>query len=229
MEAILNLLSEEKDEKFKDFNFRIVHTVPYERMIGVRTPAIKKIAKKIQSTHLEAEFIKELPHFYYEENNLHAALIAQNANIDDVFAMLEEFLPFIDNWATCDMLTPRIFAKYPEAVHEKCVDWLKSGRTYTVRFAVVTLLSFFLDENFNLGDFEMLAKMQSDEYYINMALAWYFSFALIKQYDAAVNLLTERRLSVFVHNKTIQKAADSFRIPHGKKIYLKSLRIKNEK
>lgn len=229
MEEILNLLINEKDDKYKDFNFRIVHTVPYERMLGVRTPAIKKLAKKLRSTHLEEEFIKELPHYYHEENNLHAALIVQNKNIDEVFAMLEEFLPFIDNWATCDMLTPKVFSEYPDAVHEKCTEWLKSNRTYTVRFAIVTLLNFFLDENFDPADLAMLAELRSDEYYINMALAWYFSFALIKQYDAAVKLLTERKLSDFVHNKTIQKAVESFRIPQEKKIYLKSLRIKNGK
>ncbi|MGE4483485.1 MAG: DNA alkylation repair protein [Oscillospiraceae bacterium] len=226
MEKILKRLFDLQDPGYRDFSAKLIPNIDKETIIGVRSPALRNYAKELSKDPDRFDFLRELPHRYFEENNLHASLIgAVSRDIETVMAYLEEFLPYIDNWATCDTSAPKIFKKYPVEVYEKCRLWIKSGHTYTVRFAVVTLLEFFLDDNFQPEMLALVADVKSGEYYINMAVAWYFSFALIKQYETALPLIESRTLSKWVQNKSIQKAIESYRISDERKAYLKTLKI----
>jgi len=226
MKSIVDDLFSLQDVGYKEFISKLVPNIDSETIIGVRTPALRKYASKLNSSEYKHEFLRELPHMYYEENNLHAMLINKLKGIDEVLEHVDAFLPYINNWATCDILPHKLFADYPERVYRKADSWLKSEHTYTVRFAIVTLLSFYLDEHFNEDMLYRLAEVKSDEYYINMALAWYYSFALIKQYAPTVKLFEEKRLGKWVHNKSIQKAVESYRISPEQKQYLRSLKQK---
>lgn len=215
-----------QDLKYRDFHSKLIPTIAKERCIGVRTPDLRKFAKAFSKQPKTMEFLESLPHQYIEENNLHAFLIETIKDFDTAMAYTEKFLPFIDNWATCDLFSPKLFKKHPEEVYEKVKLWLKSDRTYTVRYGIVTLLGNYLDGEFRPEMLNLVAEIRSEEYYVNMAVAWYFSIALIKQYDAALPYIENRRLSVWAHNKSIQKAVESYRIDADTKQYLKSLKIK---
>ena len=215
-----------QDLKYRDFHSKLIPTIAKERYIGVRTPDLRKFAKAFSKQPEAMEFLESLPHQYIEENNLHAFLIETIKDFDTAMAYTEKFLPFIDNWATCDLFSPKLFKKHPEEVYEKVKLWLKSDRTYTVRYGIVTLLGNYLGGEFRPEMLNLVAEIRSEEYYVNMAVAWYFSTALIKQYDAALPYIENRRLSVWVHNKAIQKAVESYRIDADTKQYLKSLKIK---
>lgn len=215
-----------QDLKYRDFHSKLIPTIAKERYIGVRTPDLRKFAKAFSKQPEAMEFLESLPHQYIEENNLHAFLIETIKDFDTAMAYTEKFLPFIDNWATCDLFSPKLFKKHPEEVYEKVKLWLKSDRTYTVRYGIVTLLGNYLDGEFRPEMLNLVAEIRSEEYYVNMAVAWYFSIALIKQYDAALPYIENRRLSVWAHNKSIQKAVESYRIDADTKQYLKSLKIK---
>ena len=226
---IRDRLFELQDLGYRDFHSRLMPTIDKELIIGVRTPALKRLAKELvkESPDEVSEFMKQLPHRYYEENNLHGAFIGLTAKTtEEALNMIDEFLPFVDNWATCDGLPPKIFAKDLSQVRKRIMPWLESDETYRVRFAVVTMLSYFLEEEFESNDLEVLAKIRSEEYYINMAIAWYYSFALIKQYDETIGLIEKGTLDKWIHNKSIQKAVESYRVPDNTKRYLKTLRIK---
>lgn len=214
------------DEKYRNFHSRLMPTVDERRVIGVRVPCIRKLAKEISGTPEAQQFTEHLPHDYYEENNLHAFLIEGINDFNSAVSEIERFLPFVDNWATCDSMTPKVFAKHPDQLLPYIYKWLKSNHTYTVRFAIGMLMKFFLDKNFDPSYPEMVSSVRSDEYYVNMMIAWYFATALAKQYDYAVAYLTDHRLEKWVHNKTIQKAVESYRIPDNTKSYLRTLRIK---
>lgn len=227
MKQITERLFEAKDEKYKAFHSSLIPNISPESIIGVRTPQWRKLAKEIVAEGAANEFLSQLPHRYLEENNIHAAIICNlKCSFEETVRLTEEFLPYIDNWATCDSFTPKNFKKYPEKVYPYILKWLKSDKTYTVRFAVVLLLNLFLDEYFNPEINDILSRIETDEYYINMAIAWYYSFALIKQYNSTITFFTEKRLPVFVHNKAIQKAVESYRIPKETKEYLKLLKIR---
>lgn len=214
-----------QDPEYRDFHSRLIPDVPKERIIGVRTPALRKYAKKVAGAPACEAFLEALPHEYYEENNLHGALLAiKYKDIDTYIEKLEEFLPYVDNWATCDMMGAKIFEKNLPLVHRRVEGWIESPLTYTVRFGVVTLLGYFLDEAFDEGDLALVAGIPSDEYYVKMAVAWYFSIALVKQYDSAIGYFTERHLDTWTHNKALQKARESLRIDARTKEYLKSLK-----
>lgn len=215
-----------KDEKYKAFQCRLMPTVDPEKVIGVRTPDLRKLAAEFSKTDRAREFLASLPHDYYEENNLHAMLIERLSDFDEAAAALDIFLPYVDNWATCDLMTPKIFKKQPEKLIEKIPEWLESGNTYTVRFAIRMIMCFFLDDGFDEKYLELVAAVNSGEYYINMMIAWFFATALAKQYGAAVKYLEENRLSPWVHGKTIQKATESFRISGEAKAYLRTLKRK---
>lgn len=216
-----------QDLKYRDFHSRLMPDIPKERIIGVRTPALRKYAMEAAKNTDCEEFLDTLPHFYYEENNLHGALLAiKYKDIEEYLEKLEIFLPYVDNWATCDMMGAKIFKKNLPLVHDRVEDWIKSPLTYTVRFGVVTLLGYFLDDAFDERDLELAAGIVSDEYYVKMAVAWYFSIALVKQYDASIKYFTERRLDTWTHNKALQKARESLRVGEETKEYLKSLKIK---
>ena len=214
-----------QDAGYRDFHAALMPTVDKTLVIGVRMPALRALAKELKGTELAADFMAALPHKYYEENNLHAALIGHIRDFDACMAAVERFLPWVDNWATCDMMNPRALAKDKAALLERIRLWLQSGHTYTVRFGMEMLMNHFLEEDFREEYPALVASVRSEEYYVRMMQAWYFATALAKQYEAAVTYLEQRRLGAWVHNKTIQKARESFRVSQEQKEYLKSLKV----
>ena len=215
-----------QDSGYRDFHAKLIHTVPKDRIIGVRTPELRRLAKEFAKTPESEDFLRELPHTYYEEDNLHAFLLETIRDFDRLIAELDRFLPYVDNWATCDMMSPKLFRTRREALLPHILRWLDSPDVYTVRFAVGMLMTHYLDDAFSPDYPALAASVQSEEYYINMMIAWYFATALTKQYDAVLPYLTEHRLSPWIHNKTIQKAVESRRIPTETKQYLRTLRQK---
>lgn len=221
---ICNRLFEMQDLQYRDFHAKLMPTVSKELVIGVRTPALRNLVKEIRNTECAAEFLGILPHKYYEENNLHAFLIEEIKDYNECIKAVNRFLPFVDNWATCDMMRPQIFKKHLPELLEQIRIWIASDKTYTVRFGIEMLMCYYLDENFKPEYPETVSKIRSDEYYIKMMVAWYFATALAKQYDAVVPYLEQNKLDADTHNKTIQKAVESYRITAGQKIYLKTLK-----
>lgn len=224
MESIVKSLFELQDKGYRDFHLKLMPGVEPERVIGVRTPQLRRLAGEIAGTPQAAEFLGKLPHYYYEENNLHGLLICRIKDFNACLGAVNAFLPFVDNWATCDMLSPKALIKQPERLLEEIDIWLKSEKTYTVRFGISRLMAHFLDERFSGSYPAAVAAVNSDEYYINMMRAWYFATALAKQYDAVLPYFTERRLDRWTHNKAIQKANESFRVSPEHKSELKALK-----
>ena len=220
---ITDRLFELQDTGYRDFHSRLISDIPKERIIGVRTPALRKLAKELAGTQEAAAFISQLPHNYYEEDNLHAFLVCEMKNFDKCMAEVERFLPYINNWATCDGFAPKVFKKHRAEIYEKVKQWLGSDKTYTVRFGIVTLMDY-LKADFDEEMLSLVADIRSEEYYINMATAWYFSMALVWQYNAALPYLTEERLDKWTHNKSIQKATESRQIDDKTKEYLRTLK-----
>lgn len=214
------------DEDYKKFHEKLIPNVEPCRIIGIRTPTLRKFAKEFLGTPEAAGFIKELPHFYYEENNLHGMLISLMKDPDECIAALDRFLPYVDNWATCDLISPRILERTPEKLLSAIKRWISSPDTYAVRFAVGRLMAGFLDERFSDEYPEMVASISSDEYYINMMRAWYFATALAKRYDEVLPYFKRSRLDIFTHNKAIQKAIESFRVTDTHKDELRRLKRK---
>lgn len=214
------------DEKYREFNGSLIPTVDREKVIGVRVPALKNLAKKYRNHPKIGEFLSDLPHFYHEENCLHGYIIAEIKDYEQVEAAVEKFLPYVDNWATCDTLSPKAFAKNLAKTRENALRRIKSERTYTVRFGINTVMRFFLGDNFDGELAESVAGVKSDEYYVNMMIAWFFATALAKNYDKVLPYLTDRKLGVWVHNKTIRKAIESRRVSDERKEFLRSLTIK---
>lgn len=217
-----------KDENYRRFHAKLIPDIPIDNIIGVRTPVLRKYAKEVAKLPEANIFLESLPHSYYEENNLHGALLSLLYPKDIIAFMeqLERFLPYVDNWATCDMLSPKIFKKYLPYVYERVQKWLQSDAVYTIRFGIVTLLGFYLDDTFEPEMLQLVANVRSEEYYVNMAVAWYFSMALVKQYDATLPYIQNRVLEPWTHNKSIQKAIESRRIPQETKAYLRGLKIR---
>ncbi len=213
-----------QDKEYKDFQSKLMPTVDSENIIGVRIPLLRKLAKEIYGTTEAKEFLKELPHKYYEENNLHAFLIEQIGDYNECIAKINDFLPYIDNWATCDGLSPKILKKNLDLLLNEIDFWLKSEHTYTLRFAVKMLMANYLDAWFRPEYLEKVADIRSDEYYIKMVVAWYFQTALTKQYDYAVEYIKQNKLDIWTHNKAIQKAIESYRVSDSQKEYLRSLK-----
>lgn len=217
-----------KDENYRRFHAKLIPDIPIDNIIGVRTPVLRKYAKEVAKLPEANIFLERLPHSYYEENNLHGALLSLLYPKDIIAFMeqLERFLPYVDNWATCDMLSPKIFKKHLSYVYERVQKWLQSDAVYTIRFGIVTLLEFYLDDAFEPEMLQLVANVRSEEYYVNMAVAWYFSMALVKQYDATLPYIQNRVLEPWTHNKSIQKAIESRRIPQETKAYLRGLKIR---
>lgn len=215
-----------QDLSYRDFHAKLMPTVDKARVIGVRTPKLRAFAKEFGKTEEAKEFLKVLPHQYYEENNLHGLLIEQIKDYPTLIGELNRFLPCIDNWATCDLLTVRVVKKHLDTFTEEVERWLASDHTYTIRFGIGMLMRYYLEEHFSLEYPEKVAKIRSKEYYVNMMRAWYFATALAKQYEAIFPFLEEKRLDAWTHNKTIQKAIESYRITQEQKAYLRTLRIK---
>ena len=185
-----------KDENYRRFHAKLIPDIPIDNIIGVRTPVLRKYAKEVAKLPETNIFLESLPHIYYEENNLHGALLSLLYPKDIIAFMeqLERFLPYVDNWATCDMLSPKIFKKHLSYVYERVQKWLQSDAVYTIRFGIVTLLGFYLDDAFEPEMLQLVANVRSEEYYVNMAVAWYFSMALVKQYDATLPYIQNRVL-----------------------------------
>lgn len=221
---ILNRLFELQDLKYREFHAKLMPTVKKSRIIGVRTPDLRKLARELKNTEHAAEFLKILPHEYYEENNLHAFLIEEIKDYDKCIEELNKFLPYVDNWATCDMMRPKVFKKHLPELLDRIKIWLASGETYTVRFGIEMLMVYYLDEHFSPEFPEMISRIRSDEYYIHMMVAWYFATALAKRYDDIIPYIEQNRLDTDTHNKTIRKAIESYRISPEQKAYLRTLK-----
>ncbi len=211
-----------KDDKYRDFTAKLLPTVDPKTIIGVKIPDVKAYAKKYVKDEESKEFINKLPHDYMEEYLLHAQLISLNKDIDEVIDLLDKFLPYVNNWSVCDTIKPTIIKKYPDKFLSVIKKWIKSKEEYRVRFCIVILLNYYLDDNFSDEINELVLNIKRDEFYINMARAWYFSFALIKQYDKTIHIFEEGLLDKWTNNKSIQKARESFRIDNNiKDILLK--------
>ena len=214
-----------QDKEYADFNSRIIPDIERSRIIGVRSPELKKLAKDFAKADMSA-FLADLPHKYIEESYIHAQIINRVKDFDECLRLTELFLPYIDNWETCDSLAPKALGKNKPALTEKIKTWHSSGHTYTVRFGTGCLMRYFLDDDFDVRYAELAAAVRFDEYYINMMTAWYFATALAKHYDAVVPFIEQRRLDNWTHNKAIQKATESFRITPEQKTYLRTLKVK---
>lgn len=226
MTPIQKQLFELQDLGYKEFHSKLMPTVCKDKIIGVRVPQLRKFAKELNKSGLKVDFLNTLPHKYYEEDNLHAFLIEQIKNFDECIFALDNFLLFIDNWATCDMMTPKVLAENPDLLYEKIQEWAKSEHTYTVRFAVVTLMKFFMGERLDKKHLKLLLRIKSDEYYINMAVAWYLATALSSRWDLVIPYIENKKFDKWIHNKAIQKSIESYRITKEQKEYLKTLKIK---
>lgn len=225
-ETIRRELFEMQDIKYREFQAKLMPTVDPENMIGVRTPELRKYAKQVIKSGDAAEFINELPHEYFDENQLHAFIISEMKDYEKCIAEVNRFLSYVDNWATCDQLSPKVFKKHKEELLREIRKWIRSEETYTIRFGIGMLMQHFLDEDFKAEYPEMVAAVKSEEYYVNMMIAWYFATALAKQYDEVVSFIQNNRLDKWTHNKAIQKSVESNRISPERKEYLKSLKQK---
>lgn len=223
MSSIKDKLFKLQDKEYKFFQEKIISTVNPDTIIGVRTPELRKLAKILIKEDYTS-FLKELPHKYFDENQLHAFIISEIKNYDECILHINNFLPYIDNWATCDQLSPKIFKKNTDKLLDHIKLWIKSKEPYIIRFGVGMLMQYYLDDNFNEEYLKMVSKIKSNEYYVNMMIAWYFATALAKQYKSAINYIESKKLDIWIHNKTIQKAVDSYRITEEQKEYLKSLK-----
>ncbi len=214
------------DEKYLEFNSSLIPTVNKDKMLGVRTPLLRSLAKEIIKTGEDGDFLEELPHKYYEENNLHAFILSEEKDFDRAIYLTEKFLPYIDNWATCDSFLPKAFKKNKGRLYPYIEKWLDSEKTYTVRFAILLLMKLYSGEDYDKKYSDRVAAVKSDEYYINMMVSWYFAELLSKHPDEALEYLTDGALSYFVHNKAISKACESRRVNNEIKEYIKTLKKK---
>ncbi len=224
-EQVQKALFELRDIKYKEFHSKLIPNIEPDRVIGVRTPQLRKLARELAGGDTAKHFIKLLPHEYYEENNLHGAIISLFKEYDRAVVAVNDFLPYVDNWATCDMLSPKVFKKHTSELIGRIEEWLGSEHEYTVRFGIKMLMELYLDEKFDTTYSDMVAAVRRDEYYIKMMAAWYFATALAKQYDCAVKYIEQRRLDAWTHNKSIQKAIESYRVTDEHKKYLRTLKV----
>ena len=215
------------DQGYRSFQAKLMPTVPIERIIGVRTPALRRLAKEAYGSAEAEEFLRSLPHAYYDENNLHGALLEFISDFDAALDAVERFLTYLDNWATCDMFCPKVLRQEPERLLEAIKRWLSDGHVYTVRYGLVRLTFWYLEEpTFSPEILELAATVKNDDYYVQMAVAWFFSMALAKQWEATLPYITEGRLGVWIHNKAIQKAIESYQLTTPQKEFLRSLKRK---
>jgi len=229
VDAIRAQLLGMQDLEYRAFHSKLMPTVDGEKIIGVRVPVLRAYARTLRNTAEAAEFLQDLPHRYYEEDNLHAFLIEGIRDYDACLSALNTFLPHVDNWATCDMMSPRVLKKNLPRTLAQARLWMQSGHAYTIRYGIGTLMRFFLDEAFDAAHLEWVAELKSEEYYVRMMAAWYFATALAKQYDQALPFIENHRLEEWTHNKAIQKAVESYRITPEQKEHLKKYRISGRK
>ena len=230
----MRLLIKEKllsmqDEKYAAFQRRLIPNIDPETIIGVRTPLLRSLAKELSGTAEGETFLQDLPHRTFEENQLHSFLLCREKNFARCVEQIEVFLPYVDNWATCDQLSPTVFGKHLSELYEKIKQWLRSEEPYTVRFGIEMLMRWFLDEAFQEEQSALVAAVQSDEYYVKMMVAWYFATALAKQYDAVICFIEQNKLEPWTHNMTIRKAIESYRITPEQKAYLRTFKTSEKK
>ena len=226
MKSITESLLELRDEEYAKFQAKLTPSVAPELFIGVRVPDVRKLAKLLKNNPDAEAFMQELPHKYYDENMLHGLLISDIKDYDKAVEETNRFLPYIDNWAVCDIMSPKVFKKHKDKLIVSIRKWAGSKETYTIRFGIEMLMSHYLDEDFNAEYLEIPAKIRSGEYYVNMMTAWFFATALAKQWESVIPYIEKKRLDKWTHNKTIQKAVESYRITDEQKEYLKTLKIK---
>ncbi len=226
LDEIRNELFKMQDIAYRDFNSKLIPTVDKSLFIGVRTPELRKYAKQLAKREDIEEFLHSLPHKYFDENQLHAFIVSEIKDFKSCVDKVNEFLPYVDNWATCDQLSPKVFKKNHKELVAYIKEWLESDKVYTLRFGIGMLMEHFLDEDFDISYLETVSNIRSDEYYVNMMIAWYFATALVKRYESVLPFIEKRSLDIWTHNKAIQKAVESLRISDEKKEYLKSLKIK---
>lgn len=224
--TILEKLFEQQDREYAAFQAKLTPTVEEDRFIGVRIPKARIMAKQIYKENSYTDFITTLPHEYYDENMIHALIISEIKDYESCIEEVNRFLPYVDNWAVCDSMIPKIFKKNKELLIEQIKQWIDSREVYTCRFGIKMLMTYFLDDDFKSDYLEWVSAIRSDEYYVNMMIAWYFATALCKQWDETYLYIKDRRLACWTHNKTIQKARESFRITDEQKEILKQLRYK---
>ena len=220
--ALFNL----QDKDYRLIQVKTITNINPDTIIGVRTPELRKLAKELYKSNNYEEFINDLPHKYFEENQLHAFIISEIKDYDKCLYEFKKFLPYVDNWATCDQSTPKAFSKNRDKLINEIRKWIRSKETYTIRFGISMLMRNYLDDNFKEEYLELVSKIKSDEYYVNMMIAWYFATALAKQYDSTIKYIENNKLDIWVHNKTIQKAVESYRVTDEHKDYLRSLKRK---
>lgn len=225
-EYVRTRLFELRDLKYREFHSKLMPTVDPELIIGVRTPKLRNFAKEFGKMPEAEEFLKILPHKYYEENNLHGFLVEAIKDYGECVTAVNTFLPYVDNWATCDLMRPKVFKKHLPKLLEEIRRWIETDETYTIRFGIEMLMTFYLDEQFDIAYPELVAGVYSEEYYVNMMIAWYFATALDKQYEAVLPYIEKQRLERWTHNKAIQKAIESYRISPEQKAYLRTLKVK---
>lgn len=223
---IRSRLFDMRDEKYQQFNSSLIPNVNSELVIGVRTPELRKYASELARREDIGSFLSALPHEYFEENQLHAFIIEKTKDYDKCLAQVEKFLPFIDNWATCDQCAPKVLLKNPERLIEAVRRWISSDKAYTVRYGIGMLMRAYLDDRFSPEYPKLVAAVESQEYYVNMMRAWYFATALAKQYEAVIGYFEEGRLDEWTNNKSIQKACESCRVSDERKAYLRTLKRK---
>ena len=221
---ITDKLFELQDKEYGEFQAKLTPGIEKNQIIGVRVPVVRKLAKEYIKDEESQEFLNTLPHEYYDENMLHGLLISEIKDYEKCIELIDKFLPFVDNWAVCDIMSPKVFKKNKDKLIIKIKDWMKSEHTYTCRFGVEMIMSHYLDEDFKEEYLEMVSKIHSEEYYVQMVIAWLFATALAKQWDATIPYIENQKLDKWIHNKTIQKARESYRITDEQKEYLKGLK-----
>ena len=226
MNKLLKDLFSFQDTEYRDFNSKLIPNIKKENIIGVRVPVLRKYEKSIRNTDIANIFLNSLPHKYLEENILHALLIENIKTYNEIINALNNFLPYVDNWAVCDIMSIKNFKKHLDILPEQLDMWLNSVHPYTIRFAIKMYMTYYLENGFDVSYMIKISEIRSDDYYVNMMIAWYFATALSKQYDEAIKLLEDKKLPLWVHNKAIQKAIESYRITEKQKEYLKTLKIK---
>jgi len=218
-----------KDEKYRDFQAKLIPNIDPKSVIGVRTPELRKYAKVLVKREDVKGFLRDLPHRYFDENQLHAFILCEMKDYESCIEEVNRFLPYVDNWATCDQMSPKVFRKNKDQLLDQVKIWIRSKHTYTIRFGIGMLMEHFLDEAFDPVYPETVAKLRSEEYYVNMMIAWYFATAMAKQYETIIPYIEKQRLDAWTHNKAIQKAVESYRITQEQKEYLKGLKRKIER
>ncbi|MBO6047621.1 MAG: DNA alkylation repair protein [Erysipelotrichaceae bacterium] len=226
MDDIKTFLFDHQDQKYGEFQRKLIPNIDGDTIIGVRTPILRQYAKELVKLDDIDDFLDILPHTYFDENQLHAFIISLKKDYDEVISYIDRFLPYVDNWATCDQMSPNIFKKYHVRLLEDINRWLSSSEAYTIRFGINMMMSHFLDGDFKPNYLKQIADIRHDDYYVKMVVAWYFSVALVKQYDDTITYFTTPQLDPWVHNKAIQKAIESRRISDEGKQYLRTLKIK---